>query len=465
MPRTVGRDEELSTLTQALTTTGTRVVLLMGEPGSGKTRLLVEAEAMAVKQESRVFRLRGFQAEKTAPLLAATRLLADLARHEPVLSDMLRTPVGIGTTQLFEIVHRVIGELGPVVLLVDDEQWLDATTLALVHFLVRSAHEEGTALCLVSATRLQDSLPLSRLGSSFTDLPVTRITLTGLAREDALLLMQQVDPGLAPRRADEMWLACGGSPFWMTLMANGGGAAIEHVIGTRLSACSAESLEMLELVAVAGAPVRVVELADMAGRTPADVQRSLSSLRSDGLTLEHGGRVIVAHDLIRETVVAHLDDARERSLHRWVADFLERSAEPAVLLAALGHRRAARLPIQELALRIVTSPQRGLLGVDGTLEVVRAVTSTVPHPETGLLSAMADLATDMGEAGIAYELWQRLAEPAGPVDLRRRAAIAAGRAAFQLADREGAWKWIEQARGLGTGLPGPQSLGIALHVL
>lgn len=439
----MGRDDELRVLSQALAATGTRVVLLSGAAGSGKSRLLVDAETMVHRQHSRVLRIRGFQPEQTAPLLAATRLLAELALHAPVLSDMLRDAVSIGTAQLFEGVHRAIRGLDQgVVLLVDDEQWLDPTTLALVHFLVRSAHEEGTSLCLVSASRPDGSLPLRDSLESFVlGLPVTRTVLDGLGRDDAIALVTLIDPRLTAGRAEEMWRACGGSPFWMTLMAEGGGAAIEHIVETRLSGCGSGALEVLELLAVAAAPVRVRELATMSDLLPATVQRLLTRLRSHGLTLEQGGHVLVAHDLIRETLVSRLPDGRVRQLHGIVAAHLEQVDEPAVLLTALGHRRAARLPIDRLALRIVCSPQRGSLGVDGTREVARAVTSSIPHPVPGLLSAMADLATDMGEPGIALELWQRLAELAGSEDLHRRAAIAAGRAAFQLADRDAAWTW------------------------
>jgi len=58
------------------------VALLSGTAGSGKSRLLVDAETMAHHQHSRVLRIRGFLPEQTAPLLAATRLLAELLHHE-----------------------------------------------------------------------------------------------------------------------------------------------------------------------------------------------------------------------------------------------------------------------------------------------------------------------------------------------------------------------------------------------
>ena len=445
MPPIVGRDLELEVLAEALEANDARAVLITGEPGSGKSSLLAEAERMATGRT--VLRVRGFQPEQAATLLAALPLLRTLAADEPRLASALEHS-NEGAMQLFEAAYGALSRLPASALFVDDVQWLDPVTSALVHFVVRSAHEEGLRLTVVLVSRSSaGGAPLQEsLRTSLAQQSVSVLELRGLGQEDGVCLVRRLAPQLSRELAEAMWRAADGSPFWMTLMAGGGDAAAERLVGLRLSHCSQEAAGLLEQLAVVGVPVPLRDLPRLSGI--AAVDSLLDELSGEGLVLRQDGRVLVAHDLILEAVVAGLTRSRIRVLQAAAAAWLELDDEPAVLLAALHHRLAAGLEIADLVARLASSPRRGWLGADGVVGLVELVTSSISHPDPELLMQLAEMATEVGESMRALSLWRRVADAPCPVDTELRAASAAGRAALELGDASVALDWVGRARSL-----------------
>jgi len=442
----VGRDLELGVLADALAANDARAVLISGEPGSGKSSLLAEAERMSVDRT--VLRVRGYQPEQAATLLAALPLLRTLAADEPRLASALERP-SEGAVQIFEAAYAALSRLPGSALLVDDEQWLDPTTSALVHFLVRSAHEEGLRLTVVLASRsVPGGAPLPEsLRTSIAQLPVSVLELRGLGRDDGVRLVRRVASDLSREAAEAVWRAADGSPFWMALMAAGGDAAAKQLVGLRLSRCSPDAAGLLEQLAVVGVPVPHRAVPHLTGMTA--VESLLDELSGEGLVVRHEGRVLVAHDLMREAVLAGLAPSRIRALHAAAATWLERDDEPAVLLAALHHRLAAGLGVDDLVARLASSPRRGWLGPDGVVGLVELVTASTSHPDPTLLMQLAEMATDVGESTQALSLLRRVADaPHCPVDMQLRAACAAGRAALDSGDASVALDWVRRARSL-----------------
>ena len=441
----IGRDLELGVLAEALAANDARAVLITGEPGSGKSRLLAETERMAAGRT--VLRVRGFQPEQAATLLAALPLLRTLAANEPRLAKALEHR-SEGALQLFEGAYAALSRLPASALLVDDEQWLDPATSALVHFLVRSAHEGGLRLSLVLASRSSaGEAPLQEsLRASVAELPVSVLELRGLGQADGICLVRRVAPHLSREAAESVWRAADGSPFWMTLIAGGGDAAAERLVGLRLSGCSQVAAALLEQLAVVGVPVPLRDVPLLTGM--AAVEGLLDELSAEGLVLRHDGRVLVAHDLMREAVVAGLTASRIRTLHAAAATWLELDDEPAVLLAALHHRLAADLEIADLVARLASSPRRGWLGADGVVGLIELVTASISHPDLSLLMPLAEMAAEVGESMEALSLWRRVAEAPCPMDTQLRAATAAGRAALELGDASVALDWVRRARSL-----------------
>lgn len=463
MSSILGRAPELEVLSAALAADGTRVVVLTGVAGSGKTRLLAEVAGLAADKQ--VVHMRGFQPEMAAPLVAAGPLLSVLASVDSRLNDVLRQDAPGAMVHLFELTHRALKKVGgDVVLVVDDEQWLDATTRALLHYLVRSSATELGDLCLVSASR--PSRVSTEMHESFRtvlgDPNLTVVPVPPLDRDSGIALARRVDPGIPASMAVEHWERAKGSPFWLTLLASGERGSTDGLIQARLAGCGPPSRALLEVLAVAARPVEVATLADLLGIAPDLAGAALAELEDRGLVLVRAGSVTVVHDLVRETVVAEIDAERARRRHREVAGWLARSEEPAVVLAALQHRARAGDPVDDLAAQILASPRRAWLGVDGAAELVRLVLGRVSDPQPDLLVELATLADEVGEAGLALEVWSRVALGRGPEALRHRACIGAGRAAYESTDLEAAHTWLRRARSFDSDDVG---LSVAVEVL
>jgi predicted ATPase len=216
-PVLVGRLGELSVLVRARERSATGepgVVLVGGEAGVGKTRLVQEASALAESAGARV--LTGACVElggdrlPLAPLVDALRALArsspeaelgallgparrDLARLLPELDPAAAAPDGetetSPTSQLVEIVLGLVERLAierPLVLVLEDLHWADRATLELVEFLVRALR--GVRVLLVGTYRsdeLHRQHPLRSLLSGWNRVrSVERVELDRFDRDE-----------------------------------------------------------------------------------------------------------------------------------------------------------------------------------------------------------------------------------------------------------------------------------------
>jgi hypothetical protein len=177
--REVGR---VSALVHGLPDRG-GALLVTGDPGIGKTTLLDVARRQALGQGAVVVAVAGVAVERHLPFAGLQRILQPLAPHLPGLAEPQRRALlratgapsydgpapttfalGLALLELLGAATRV----APVVLLVDDAQWLDPPTTELLGFLGRRLDAEPVVLVLASRAQvvpdvLQD-LPGLRLG-------------------------------------------------------------------------------------------------------------------------------------------------------------------------------------------------------------------------------------------------------------------------------------------------------------
>ena len=98
-----------------------------------------------------------------------------------------------------------------------------------------------------------------------------------------------------------------------------------------------------------------------------------------GLVVEEAGALRIVHDLVRAAVDAHLPDERRRDIHARIASWLERVAGESVtlLLRASEAKSRAGLDHLPLTLRIVRSPMRRLVGLDGLRSIAALIDSSL----------------------------------------------------------------------------------------
>ncbi|MFF7215237.1 AAA family ATPase [Streptomyces sp. NPDC008238] len=250
IPSLVGRQAETEAIEALLRPVDGHggALVLRGEVGIGKTTLLALAQDRAAEQGRRVLALAGVQAESHLPFAGLHQLL------RPVLQDTGRLPgqqretllaaVGLrdgGSPEPFRIALAVLDLLAecaadrPLLLLVDDVQWLDRSTSDLLAFVARRLSSDPVVL-LAAATQGESEPPLWE--------GVGELTVSRLDADHAARLLDAGAPALAPfvrarllEEADgnplalvELPLAAGGLesvaviPRWLPLTVNLQGA-------------------------------------------------------------------------------------------------------------------------------------------------------------------------------------------------------------------------------------------------
>ena len=350
----VGRATEFAAATDALR--AGRWVLVTGEPGIGKTSLAARA-ALAVGAGTVLY--GRCDEEPPAPYQPFAEALRDLlarvgepsiGAYRDELGRILGEPgtAGAGDRhRLFEAFAVLVDALdGPVLLVLDDLHWADASTLQMLRYLLRR-----TALLLLATSRE----PLGELVAGLRrERALERIQLAGLdvAATRELIATQRAAPddGFVRRTHART----GGNPFFVEQIVRAGEAAavpedVQAVITQRVARLP--SGETLRLAATIGAEFELALLEPLAGgRGP--VLAALEAALAAGLVVERGaGRFAFVHALVREAIYEDMSATRRASLHQRIGEALEAHEPPPA--AALAHHflHARRLAGPERAVR------------------------------------------------------------------------------------------------------------------
>jgi DNA-binding SARP family transcriptional activator/tetratricopeptide (TPR) repeat protein len=411
----VGREAVVVRLREALADVEggeRRTVLLAGEPGIGKTRLLTEI-CRAAHAEGAVVLFGRCYEEALTPYQAFIEALAEyvraggplpagpgaaeLARLAPELAGAGEAPPLTGDPEgaryrLFESVRGVLVEAargGPAIVAIDDLHWADSATLHLLAHLVRSA--EPSRLLVVGTYRESELSRTHPLAAALADLRrealIERIALHGLDPSDvATLVTSWLGPTAPPELARALDQETGGNPFFLeevlshlaetgTILPSQGTwverspieelgvpESVKEVLGRRLSRLSEACNRVLAAAAVVGRNFDLDVLTELAELRNADPLEALEEAVAAQLVREDPamlGRYGFAHPLVRETLHEELSLVRRVRLHGEVAAAIERlyahDLEPH-LSALAAHRLAAAAggdprPAVDVALR------------------------------------------------------------------------------------------------------------------
>ncbi|HEU4673495.1 MAG TPA: AAA family ATPase [Candidatus Limnocylindrales bacterium] len=366
LPALVGRDAPLGSLDAALDRAvdgQPSIVVLSGEAGIGKSRLLVELVAHAEARGIPTAVAGCVEVGTELPFLPLATLLRralstlpaerrtavvgiaaeEVVRLVPEIApDVQAGPLpsdAAGRARLFErllgVVERLAAE--PVLLAVEDCHWADDATRAFLAFLARSA---TTGRLVLALTRRSATGQAGNSGDAWLDdltrLPqTTAIELGPLDRASGLAQLAALAPSAAPDVLDRVWRRSDGNPMFAEELA----AAATR--GERLPRALADSLDR-QLGALPAASRRVLGAAAVIGRPfderlvalvldePAPTVRAAlrPALEAHLLTLvDDGRRLAFRHGLHAEAVERALLPDERRSLHAAVAGALERNPE------------------------------------------------------------------------------------------------------------------------------------------
>jgi DNA-binding CsgD family transcriptional regulator/tetratricopeptide (TPR) repeat protein len=361
-PTFVGRVEELQALEAARRRAADgepAVVLVGGEAGVGKTRLVAELTARCAADGTRVLTggcvpvgdgglayapivqsLRSLLAEVG---VAAVRELVgpswpELARLLPALG----APDGTGASEqaaqarLFELLLGLLGRLAEqasLVLVVEDLHWADRSTRDLLAFLVRNLRQERALMVI---TYRSDEPGQHRLGPYLAELnrggPVQRLELPRLDRAQTAAQLTGI-LGSTPTAdlVDGVFARSEGNPFFteellaaMRAGSDGLPATLRDLLRGRMDALSEPARQVLAVVAVAGRQVSHRLLATVAGLDDRVLVQALRDGVASQLLVTRPGQdsYELRHALLREVVDADLLPGERARLHTALAHAL-----------------------------------------------------------------------------------------------------------------------------------------------
>ncbi|HYF12240.1 MAG TPA: AAA family ATPase [Actinomycetota bacterium] len=474
----IGRESELAILDRFLDSipSGPGAVLLSGEAGIGKTTVWKAGLDGALRRRYRTL--------SCGPVEAETRLsyaaLGDLL--EPVLDEtlptlpepqrralevaLLRAPSSGARANQRAVSLAVLGCLrsvastGPVVVAIDDIQWMDLPSVRVLQFVVRRF--KGEPVGLMCAVRGADAAedPLGAAAAVPED-RVHRVHVGPLS-VDAIerVIRDTVADGFARTTLLRLHETSGGNPFFAqeigrALLRRGGDVAagerppiperLQELVEDRLEGLPAETIEALEVVSAAAAPT----LDAIAATTdPSGIERGLDPALANGVVEVVGDRLRFTHPLLASAVYQRMPSARRRELHARLATIVRDPEERArhLALSVDGPDAAVALALDEAAL--LASSRGAPQSAAELWEMARRATPRDRREDLVRRTHHAGVAHyECGDTTVARSALEQAVDlsTAGPA--RARVLLDPGQALAETEGWRAAWAVFEAARG------------------
>ncbi len=372
----IGREAEIEALKSQFGPG--RLLLVEGEPGIGKTRLVSELIAAQLRTERSMLILQGaaYELEQGLPyqpitdalrgylsrsdnaawlpsslapiwLTELARLLPELLTQYPQIAPPAQPA---DEARLWEALLRFLQSLAErqrVWLFLDDLHWADASTIAWLGYAVR--HATSPSLIFVSTTRPMDG------ASSLAKLRLALRREGRLAHVELSTLdhaaMGKMAAALSPGQREQLsgWLIenAEGNPFFLTelvryargigLLSSDGQldaelfssqpvipATIQNLIASRLLRLSEAARDVIHLAAVVGREFQFELLEQAASLPEAEALDAIEELQAAHLIRSiKNDSFVFDHSLTMQVALQDISSARQRSLHRRVAETLE----------------------------------------------------------------------------------------------------------------------------------------------
>ena len=348
--------------------------------------------------------------------------------------------------QLFAAVRDLFARLAeryPIVVVIDDLQWADADSLALLGEVTRPPHAPPILLVVTVRVGAADVLrlpALSRarvldLGRLSTEESITLARELAQAHDDAVT---QDAPGESSMDAGAIAREAAGHPMFIAELARYSVATqdarpalkLDDVLWERALRLDATSRDVLALVCVAGAPRTIETIGRAAGGAGEAIARAVLALQATHLVRASGARardtIEPYHDRMREAVVARLDDDERRRLHGRLAEAIE-AIEPD-LEALAAHWEAARDVDRAKRYAVLAAEHAADVSAfdraAGWYEHALAL-AREPAERRALHAKLGEALADSGRGALAADAFLAAADGAPPdeaLDFRRRGA-------------------------------------------
>ncbi len=436
----IGRQVELGAIRQELVSAKAgrlAALTLEGEPGIGKTRLLVAAAELAAAEgfaplaavadeeiRGPFLLARGIFASPAGPANGANgapeqfqRVVDAISgRDDPTLDALSPDQKLLRVFDLAAVAIRALAESQPVALFVDDLQWADEDSVRMLRYIVRT--DADLPIFIGLATRAEKLAEVSeavtliadmeRMGmvrrlrlERFTQLETTEFVqqvLGGKVNVSSAATMHAQAEGVAfiveelARSYREMGMIQELDGVW-TLAQNAARllpSAVRTLIQRRAARLPDETKQDLADAAILGRSFSLKDLHSIKVRLGADEEEcsptvlaeSLAHAARAGLLLEHSAGspadYSFTHDQVREFAAALLTTERRRAIHTALVDMLTAGGDPPAESMSLLAHHALAAGDEGRALRFSISAARAALEARAAEEVLRIVDQALP---------------------------------------------------------------------------------------
>jgi DNA-binding CsgD family transcriptional regulator len=428
----IGRDEELLRVQRFLDRRGARALLIAGEAGVGKTSLWHACLSRAQAAGVRALAARPTEAETSFAHAALGDLLAphrDVLAHLPAPQrhalevallvaerDAAPDPQAVARAALAAL--RALAGDAPLLVAVDDVQWLDRPTAAVLAFAARRLADEDIALLLAQRTTGAAPAPLDldRAGLDLARLDLTPLSLGAVQR----LLQRRLDWVPSRPVLHHVHELSGGNPFFALELGRAVQAGslrlqpgerlpvtLDALVGARLHGLSAAARRGLAVAAAMGQPTLAVVNAVAGDDALAEAERAQIVDVRDGV-------LRFAHPLLASGAYAATEPATRRALHAAIAERVSEPEERArhLALAATGPDETVAAALDDAAQR---AESRGAPAAAAEL-FERAVRLTPPGRTSDARRRMTDAARCVYQSGDSRRAREMLEALVGAIE-------------------------------------------------
>ena len=339
----IGRDAELRALTQLIDRAAGegQCLVMLGDPGIGKTALLGAAREVARAAGFRVLTAAGVQSEAELPFAGLHQVLRPLLRLAVALPTARRqallTAFGLAEGDRPDIFGVALAAVSlvevaaaerPVAILIDDVQWLDEQSQDVVTFIVHRG--APLRLAVVGAARTGYPGPFISAG-------LPELMVSGVASDAAEEILRSLARVASPADRQRIRDQAQGNPLaLLELPATIGGAKhdtqdfqpvtdrLERAFGSRVAELDPAARDVLLVAAVDPADSAAEILAATAALRGAPVAEDvLCPAIEAGLVRVEQGRLVLRHPLVRSGVLQAETLARRQAANAAVAAVLD----------------------------------------------------------------------------------------------------------------------------------------------
>lgn len=351
LPR-FGRLTEWTTLQhwlqKGLDHTGPNFLVLIGEPGIGKTRLLEDLARDLQDNNGQVLWGKGYEAEMLRPFGVWIDLFEQLGVKD-FLSDLKTHLLDVGAANplnremVFDKTVKVLKDLAsqaPVMVVLDDLQWLDETSIAFCHYAARLLRQERVVL--VSSARTRE-LALNRSAEKFLqhlhrEQRIQSIKLTALDQTETLSLAKSA--GYNAR--EQLFTQSGGNPFFILELARAQSTTaettrttntIESLIQERLQQLDGATQDLIPWAAALGHSFNPTLLTTIADCPLLKLLKAIDQLEQHEIIRPSGHQAgdltyNFAHDIVRQVAYEQFSAPRRQLIHNHIAQVLNEVTTP-----------------------------------------------------------------------------------------------------------------------------------------